>query len=189
MFGATGFEPATLILRVERKQYGSHAVFPLECLPPLFQEQLEHCCCQFKEYQEVTIKENLHLWDQIQDEDSSLLDYLKDECVKFFQKYNINYLETNKRIIKDSRPNVCGVPIKHERIDSKQWVTAGTTLRNVWSSKFCQQPLLNLFHRLKVHVQLFTLNTRSARHIQKIDELTSRHHGSQYTMARHDQAC
>ncbi|XP_076352353.1 cap methyltransferase 2 [Tachypleus tridentatus] len=198
------------------KQYGSHAMFPLECLPPLFLEQLEHCCRQFKEYQEVTIKENLRLWDQMQDEDSSLLDYLKDECVKlFFQKYNIKYLETNKRIIKDSRPNVntlgqnfkvmtepcgsndfnwqnilreitnhfmkfypdsddkfsvgtdctleweCGVPIKHERIDSKQWVTTGTTFRNVWSSKFCQQPLLNLFHRLKVHVQ--NVNHRNAK--------------------------
>ncbi|XP_076314427.1 uncharacterized protein LOC143229963 isoform X2 [Tachypleus tridentatus] len=41
----------------------------------------------------------------------------------------------------------------HERIDSKQWVTTGATFRNVWSSKFCQQPLLNLFHRLKVRVQ------------------------------------
>ncbi|XP_076350110.1 uncharacterized protein LOC143246821 isoform X1 [Tachypleus tridentatus] len=41
----------------------------------------------------------------------------------------------------------------HERIDSKQWITTGATFRNVWSSKFCQQPLLNLFHRLKVRVQ------------------------------------
>ncbi|XP_022245743.1 cap-specific mRNA (nucleoside-2'-O-)-methyltransferase 2-like isoform X2 [Limulus polyphemus] len=190
------------------KQYLSNAMFPLECLPHGFLEQLENCCRLFKGYQEITIKENLRLWDHMSDQDSSFLHHVKDECVNlFFQKYNIRYIETCKRIIKDRRPNVntlgqnfkvmtepsksndsnwqdilreitdhfkkcfpdsdyefsertdcvieweCGVPINYERINSKKWVTTGATFRNVWSSKFCQQPLLNLFHRLKDHVQ------------------------------------
>ncbi|XP_023235099.1 cap-specific mRNA (nucleoside-2'-O-)-methyltransferase 2-like [Centruroides sculpturatus] len=92
------------ILEVLRKKIGCNsfqkALFPLEIIPDDFLEQLYNCCSQFKDYQEMTIKENLRFYKGMSSKECLHLNSVKEICADMYvSKYKLKRIKKSEKII------------------------------------------------------------------------------------------